>query len=274
MKKEPEISVISACYNHGKFIQEMIESVFRQPFADYEIIIVNDGSTDDTANILNSIANEKVKIIHTENLGPAHARNTAIKHSRAPLILNVDADDKIAPGLLSKAFEIFSTNSNAGIVYCDAECFGARSGKFEIGEYTKEAMLHDNRITSLGFFRKNDWLTVGGYSDEFKYGLEDWDFWLSVIELGGEVIRIPEPLFYYRTYENLTESRSGRRKTNRLKTLESQVVLFRRHKRLYSEFPDALEFFLKIEKKFKNENFMIRFVKNNLYGLMRKYYWK
>ena len=109
MNKEPKISVITACYNHGKFINEMIESVIQQTFEDYEIIIVNDGSTDDTAEILKNITHEKVKIIHTENHGPADARNTAIKHARAPLIMNLDADDKIAPGLLEKAYKIFST---------------------------------------------------------------------------------------------------------------------------------------------------------------------
>ena len=97
----------------------------------------------------------------------------------------------------------------------------------------------ENRITSLALFRKEDWLAVGGYSGELIYGLEDWDFWLMIIELGREVVKIPETLVYYRTYENLTESRSGRRKTDRLKILESQVILFHRHQKLYSGYPEA-----------------------------------
>jgi glycosyltransferase involved in cell wall biosynthesis len=274
MNKEPKISVISACFNHGKFINEMIGSVFSQTMEDYEIIIVNDGSTDETAKILNNITHEKIKIIHKENHGPASARNTAIKFARAPLIMNLDADDKIAPDLLEKAYKIFTENPNIGIVYCDAECFGARSGKFEIGEYSKETMLLENRITSLALFRKEDWQAVGGYSGELIHGLEDWDFWLMIIELGREVFKIPEALVYYRTYKYLQESRSGRIKTDRLKTLESQVILFHRHQKLYSGYPEAREFFLKIEEKFRNENFLIRFVKNHMYRYMRKYYWK
>lgn len=274
MYKEPKISVVTACYNHGKYINEMIGSVFSQTFEDYEIIIVNDGSTDETAEILTSIVHEKVKIIHTENQGPAGARNTAIKFARAPLIMNLDADDKIAPEFLDKAYKIITGGSNIGIVYCDAECFGARSGKFEIGEYTIEAMLFENRITSLALFRKEDWLKVGGYSGELIHGLEDWDFWLMIIELGREVIKIPEALVYYRTYKNLPESRSGRRKTNRLKTLESQVILFQRHRKLYSGYPEAQEYYLRIKEKFNVENLMIRFIKNHMYKYMRKYYWK
>ena len=252
----------------------MVESVLKQTFEDFELIIVNDGSTDDTVKILDQITNEKVKIIHSENFGPAHARNIAIENARAPLIMNLDADDKIASGLLEKAYNIFRSGSNTGIVYCDAECFGARSGKFEIGEFTSEEIMFNNRITSLAFFRKEDWKRVGGYSGELVYGLEDWDFWLLIIELGREVVKIPEKLVYYRTYKNFDESRSGRRKTDRHKTLESQVIIFHRHEKLYHKFPKAEEYFLKIEHKLRNENLLIRFAKNYLYRFVRKYYWK
>jgi glycosyltransferase involved in cell wall biosynthesis len=274
LDKIPKISVITPCYNHGKFINEMIESVSAQTFEDYEIIIVNDGSTDNTADILNYIDNEKIKVIHTENHGPAIARNTAIRYARASVIMNLDADDKIAPDLLEKAYEVFEKISNAGIVYCDAECFGAKSGKFEIGEYTKEAMLFDNRINSLSFFRKDDWQKVGGYSDELIYGLEDWDFWLLIIELGREVIKIPGAHVYYRTYEKLAESRSGRRKTDRMKMNRSKITIFKRHEKLYSEYPGAWSHFSCIERKFKNENFLGRFLRDCKYNFMKRYYYR
>ena len=274
MNKEPKISIISACYKHGKFINEMIESVFRQTFEDYEIIIVNDGSTDDTANILNKIHHEKIKIVHTENHGPASARNTAIQYARASVIMNLDADDKISTDLLEKAYEVFEKGTNIGIVYCDTEFFGARSGKFNIGEYTKEAMLFNNRITSLALFRKEDWQSVDGYSDELIYGLEDWDFWLMIIGLGREVVKIPDAVAYYRTYKNIKDSRSGRRKMNRLKGLKSQILIFRRHKKLYSAYPKALEYVSNIEKKINNENLLVRFLKNCKYNYMKEYYYK
>ena len=169
----------------------MLESVLNQTFEDYELIIINDGSTDDTAETLSRIVHEKVTIIHTENHGPAEARNIAIKKARAPLIMNLDADDKIAPSLLEKACQTFCGSPEIGIVTCDSECFGAKSGKFEIGEYTLESMLFDNRIISQSFFRKKDWLAVGGYSNELNNWLEDWDFWLSIIELVCDVVKIP-----------------------------------------------------------------------------------
>jgi glycosyltransferase involved in cell wall biosynthesis len=252
----------------------MIESVFSQTFKDFEIIIVNDGSTDDTAEILNKIHSDKIRIIHTPNNGPAIARNTAIKIARAPVILNLDADDKIANDLLGKAWEIFDKDSNAGIVYCDAEYFGIKTGKLETGEYSKEAMLYDNRITSLSFFRKEDWLAVGGYSDELTYGLEDWDFWLMIIELGREVIKIPDALVYCRTYEKMVESRSGRLKSDRMKMNSSKISIFKRHEKLYLEYPEAWSYFSDLEWKFNNENFLMRFFNDCKYNYMKRFYYK
>ena len=274
MKKEPKISVISACFNHGKYIKEMLESVFSQTFDDYEVIIVNDGSTDDTAEILNDISHEKVTVIHTENHGPADARNRAITKARAPVIMNLDADDKIAPSLLEKAYKIFCSTPNIGIIHCDAECFGAKSGKFEIGEYTSESMLFDNRIISQSFFRRDDWLSVGGYSVEFIHWLEDWDFWLSIIELGGKVVKIQEKLVYYRTYKDLADSRTGRGKTDRMKMTESLINVFHRHQKLYSAFPNAWDHFSELEKKFNEEDFLVRKWRNFYYSLKQKYYYK
>jgi hypothetical protein len=163
---------------------------------------------------------------------------------------------------------------NIGIIYCDTECFGARSGKFEIGEYSLESMLLDNRITSIAFFRKEDWLAVGGYSGDLVYGLEDWDFWLSLIETGREVVKIPERLVYYRTYYKKNESRSGKRKGSRIKMMESLVLIFNRHKKLYTSFPKAFGHFSEIERKLKNENFLVRIIKNSIYRVMQRYFWK
>jgi glycosyltransferase involved in cell wall biosynthesis len=274
LSKEPEISIISACYNHGAYIGEMIESVMNQTFSNFEVIIVNDGSTDNTAQILNSIRNEKVKIIHTENRGPASARNTAIKNASAPIIMNLDADDRIAPVLLEKAYSILETNPGVGIVYTEVEFFGEKTGRFEIQDYTPESMLLDNRIVSNAFFRRDDWLATGGYSDELIYGLEDWDFWLQIIELGRDVVKINEPLVYYRTYPDPKTYRSGRRKSDRMKQLESLVIIFKRHRKLYSQFPEAWEHFSELENKLLHENKFVRYIKNNLFVFMQKYYWR
>lgn len=243
-----------------------------QSFHDYEIIIVNDGSTDDTGAILKRLHHKKITVIHTPNHGPSAARNTAITAARAPLIFNLDADDKIAPSLFEKAFTAFNTIADLGIVHSEVQFFGARSGRFELPDYSLEAMLRDNVIHSTAFFKKMDWEEVGGYSDDFIYGLEDYDFWLSIIELGRRIYKIPEDLIYYRTYRNPGNCRSGRRKRNRRKTVYALLTIFRRHERLFKTCPQEYERMLKIKRRWENEPLLIQWVKQ-LYYSLRKTIW-
>jgi glycosyltransferase involved in cell wall biosynthesis len=270
MGNEPKISIITPCYNHGKYIREMLESVYRQTFEDYEVIVVNDGSTDNTREVLEGIVHEKVKIIHIDNYGPAYARNLAIENAQASIIMNLDADDKIAPDLLEKAYNVFCVKSNIGIVHSDAECFGAISGRYNIEDYTLGNMLFDNRIISQAFFRKEDWALVGGYSSELIYGLEDWDFWLLIIELGRDVVKISEPLVYYRTYKHHNDCRTGRLKRDRIIFFKTLLTIYHRHEKLYAAHPMAKQHFLKIENKLKNENILVRQMKNYYFRHYRK----
>ncbi len=244
-----KVSVITPCFNHGKYIGEMLDSVMNQSYQDFEVIIVNDGSTDDTAQILNTIANERVTIYHTTNHGPAVARNFAIHQAKGSIILNLDADDMIAPTFLEKCVNIFHNQPNTGIVYGDCEFFGATTGPFLLPAYSFETMLRANCIVANACFLKSDWLKTEGYSTAMTYGYEDFDFWLSIIELGREVFQIKEPLVYYRTYENPEESRSGRRKQDPLKVQKAIIQAFQRHKKLYSSIAPLYEQFAELEKK-------------------------
>jgi len=261
MEKKLAISIICPCFNHGRYIAELMSSVEAQTFKDYELIIVNDGSTDDTAHILDRLHHDKLTVIHTENQGPSVARNTAISASRAPLIFNLDADDKIAPTLLEKAFSLFAEKPELGIVTSEVRFFGACSGRFELAPYSLPVMLMDNVIPSTAFFRKDDWLTVGGYSEEFAHGLEDYDFWLSIIELGRKVYRIPEDLIFYRKYEKLKDSRSGRRHRNRKNNLTAYVTVFQRHERLFRTCPEAYARMLTFIKALYNEPLALQWLK-------------
>jgi glycosyltransferase involved in cell wall biosynthesis len=225
----PKASIIIPCYNQGTYIDEAVDSVLNQSYEDFEIIIVNDGSTDEYTNrLLAEYRKPGTRILHTRNQGLAMARNTAISEALGNYILPLDADDRIAPGYLEKAISILEKDPDTGIVYCLGELFGARQRSIRAPEFTLRKMLLSNLIFSSAFFRKQDWEKVDGYNPNMRYGCEDWDFWLSLIELGRKVHRIPEVLFYYRV-KDISMNTS----MDREKRLEMHMQIMRNHKGLY-----------------------------------------
>lgn len=229
-QSEPIVSVIMPCYNQGKYLDEAIGSVLAQTYHCFEIIVINDGSTDaETIEILGDYQKPAVSILHTENHGPASARNTGIQQARGQYILPLDADDLIAPTYLEQAVKILDENPNAGIVYCEADFFGEKTGKFDLPGFNFPGILLGNMIFNSSFYRKADWEKVGGYKENYR-GWEDYDFWLSLLELGREVIRIPETLYFYR---QINTSRSN--SMNRQNWVEDYTRLFNNHPDLYSQ---------------------------------------
>lgn len=228
----PKVSVIIPCYNQGEFIDEAVDSVLNQTYQDFEIIIVNDGSSDElTQNILKNYDKPKTKVIHTANQGLAAARNNGINEAAGEYILPLDADDKIGSTYLEQAVLILDKNPEVGIVYCEAQLFGQARGKWELPEYSIEEMLINNVIFCSGFFRKKDWKRVGGYDPEMRYGWEDYDFWLSLIELGVSVYQVPQILFYYRVVEgSMIRSASAKSKA------EMFLKIYDKHKSLYQSY--------------------------------------
>ena len=200
MDNQPLVSIIIPCYNAGAFINESVSSVLRQTYKNHEIIIVNDGSTDtETIKILHTLNLPKTKVYHTQNGGPSAARNYAIERSSGKYILPLDADDKIGSTYLEKAVSILESHPNIGIVYCRAEFFGKKTGEWILPPYSKETILLENMIFATAFYRRTHWQKVGGYNTNMIYGMEDYDFWLSLIDSEDcDVYKIDEILFSYR----------------------------------------------------------------------------
>lgn len=199
MSGMPKVSVIIPCYNQGAYVKEAVDSVLAQTFQDFEILIVDDGSTDaETVGLLKDNAWPKTRVIRTGNQGLAAARNNGIQEARGVYILPLDADDRIGPDYLAEAVGILDRHPEIGIVYCEAAYFGARSDHWHLPDYTPDNMLFQNLIFCSALFRRTDWEKAGGYNINMVYGWEDWDFWLSLIHLGVKVYRIPKVHFFYR----------------------------------------------------------------------------
>lgn len=206
---DKKVSVIIPCYNQGKYISDAINSVLAQTYKDIEIVIVNDGSTDNSNEIIKTFADKYKNILffdENKNKGVINARNMAIEAASGEFILPLDADDTIEPTYIEKAVKILKENPNIGIVYCKARMFGIKNEYWDLKDFDKSNILYNNCIFCSALFRKADFIKVGMYKDYMLYGCEDYDLWLSFIEQGFDVYRIDEILFNYRQYEE--DSRS------------------------------------------------------------------
>lgn len=232
----PSVSVVIPCYNYGHFIDDAVDSVLAQTLPDFDIIVVNDGSTDpDTVSKLSNYSKPKCRVLHSENKGPAAARNLGISASQAQYILPLDADDRIAPRYLELARAALEADADLGIVYCQAEYFGRASGKVDLPPYSFPEILITPQVFCSALFRRRDWEQVGGYCSDFLHGWEDYDFWLSLIGLGRKVHQIPEVLFYYRKHE---KSRSDNMTPER--RAGSVELFIKRHPKMYLENLDKI----------------------------------
>ena len=219
------VSIIIPAYNAEKFIKETVASAMASTYPHIEVIIVNDGSTDNTAQILNQLQQQfpQIRIFNQINSGVAVARNLAVSMATGKYILPLDADDLITTDYIEKAVAILSANADVKVVYSKAEFFGDKVGYWNLPEFKLKLLARKNLIFVSGLYRKADYEKTDGYRPEIK-GPEDWDFWISMLKNGGKVVRIPDICFYYRIHPE------SKRIATRSKKKEGIDLLNERHK--------------------------------------------
>ncbi len=195
------LSVVIPCYNQGEYLLEAIASVEACLDQVYEMVIVNDGSTDPvTVNVMRYLEEQGYFILNQENQGLASARNNGIEKSQGRYILALDADNKIRPDYITKGIDALDHNPDVGVVYGKPEWFGEGQRSWEIPEkFDVGRLILENYIDACAVFRKSLWKDCGGYDPNMPLpGWEDWDLWLSAVEKGWKFHYIPEVLFDYR----------------------------------------------------------------------------
>ena len=266
-----KVSIIMPCFNDGEYIRESINSALNQTYKNIELIIIDDGSTDiKTINILNSIWDKRIKVLKTKRLGPSGARNEGIRNSNGKYILPLDSDDLIDKTYIEKAVNIMEEREDVGIVYCKAELFGEINGPWELPKYDIKNMLVDNVIFVTSIFRKADWELVGGFDTDYIYGLEDYDFWLSILELNKEIVQIQEVLFKYRIKQ---QSRNKSFEDNEENVKLTYEKLYRKHTRLYNKYYDEYIILLRnqlISERYKYRKIVNKFKKNPIIRILSK----
>ncbi len=181
------------------FIEEAVLSVVASDYRPLEILVVDDGSRDDSRNIVSQLAEQhpELRLITQTNAGVAAARNHALREAAGKYILPVDADDKIAPSFVRLCVEQMEQHPDVKVVYSKAEFFGERTGEWKLPDYSPRLLARKNMIPATAMCRREDALAVGGYCEAEIYR-EDWDFWLSIMEHGGRVIKLPDTGLFYR----------------------------------------------------------------------------
>ena len=194
------ISIIVPCYNQGKYLDDALSSVLSQTYSNWECIIVNDGSTDNTKEIANKWTKKDCRFIlfNKLNEGLPKARNFGILKANGDYILPLDADDKINNDYLRLSIESFNNDSNLKVVYCNAEKFGEEKGRWNLPTFSLFNLSRNNIIFTSAMYKKADCLNIGGYDFEMIYGWEDWEFWISMLKGGGKVKQLSYVGFFYR----------------------------------------------------------------------------
>ena len=196
---KPLVSIIVPIYNAAPYLQETLDSIMASTYRPIEVIMVDDGSKDDSLKIARDICgiHPECRVLSQANSGVSAARNKAIRNANGAYILPVDADDKIADTFIEKAVEILEKEPNIRVVGCRCWMFGAENKEWKLPTFSHALLARKNMIPATALYRKVDWEKCGGYCEEEIYR-EDWDFWLSMMELGGTFYKINEVLFYYR----------------------------------------------------------------------------
>lgn len=252
------ISVIIPCFNSGLFLKEAIESVRNSEKTKFEIVLVNDGSTDGfTLTLLEEFERKGIKVIHQANQGPAAARNKGVIHSASEYLLFLDSDNKIKTDYLTLAKDILDSSRDIGVVYSKASFFGELSDsedRFLSRDFSKDSLLAGNYIDMCSIVRRVVFDEVGGF-DEHKdlIGWEDWDFWIRISQTDWKFHFIDQELFEYRVRnESLMGTSDQIRKEKMLQYLGMKHGYlihnrYRKYSRLIQKIEDKpFTFFLKI----------------------------
>lgn len=202
MMKKPKVSVIITAHNYGRYLKQCIDSVLNQTYKDYEILVVNDGSTDNTAEILEGYRN-RAKVIDLPGVGLAKACNHGIKASSGEYVIRLDADDFFDENILLIEATFLDTHPEIDLVFPD---YYRVNEKGEIIEHVRLLkvdeeirLLHRSPLAGGAMFRSRCFHELGGYNEKLKYQ-EDYDFWIRFISK-FKVRNINLPLMYYRQHK-------------------------------------------------------------------------
>lgn len=240
----PKVSIIIPAYNSALFIKRALDSVLGQTWGDWELLVIDDCSTDGTADIVASYAQKdaRIRLLHTEkNSGaPALPKNIGVENARGEYVAFLDHDDEWLPTKLEKQLQVFadSKDERLGLVSCGANLINNKGKRFSVYNpaLTKvgfpEILLRNPVYSNSSVLMKKEVIeNVGERDVKMKYS-EDWDMWIRVCENNYNMYFIDEPLFnYYFHDSNVTKATKDRL----IKVRDAEYV-FCKHQDLYAKY--------------------------------------
>lgn len=208
------VSIIIPCYNLGLFVSQTIDSALAQTYPRVEVIVVNDGSTDDSLYRIRQYSSH-VKIVNQANAGLGPARNAGIRESKGVYFLPLDADDCIEPSYLAETVPLM-VNPRVGVVSTDMRYFGPVNDLLKTTGFSLEAEMHSNQIPSCSLIRRAAFDSTPGYA---RVACEDWNMWIDLLKRGWQVGYVPKPLFRYRIRRDSMSGLSEGREAQKLKEI-------------------------------------------------------
>lgn len=203
----PEVTIVLPTYNRADMILDAIRSVQAQTFQDWEIVVVDDGSTDNTEEVVLSLHDSRIHYVYQENKGLAGARNTGIRHAHSELITFLDSDDAFLPQKLEWQVGLMKSRPSLGLVAGDfffadphlTRLSEARSWQSHPNLTLKDWILGCPVIVCAVIVQRA-WLEKAGGFDETMRYVEDWDLWLRLAYLGCPMDWLPRPVALYRIH--------------------------------------------------------------------------
>lgn len=206
-----KVSIVIPCYNQAQYLRQCVDSCIAQTYDNFEIIIVNDGSTDsDVARIIKEYEGRplndgwnKIRTVTQQNYGLSVARNAGIAASKTEpyeYILPLDSDDFIEPWYLERT--VREMKPDVGVVGSWAHCFDAKDYIWYLkSPATIEMLMRDNCVPVCSLIRRRCLSEVGGYNIQMNKGYEDWNLWIDIAKRGHKIVIVPEAIFWYREKE-------------------------------------------------------------------------
>lgn len=194
MMPKPLVSIIIPCFNYGHYLGQAIESALRQTYRPIEVIVVDDGSTDDTARVATRYP---INLISQTNQGLSASTNVGVRASRGEFFARLDADDVLCPTFVEKLAAALGANPSAAVAHSEAEYFGRRTGRVPFVPFDLESLAQGALATCCALMRRSAWDVVGGLDPGIPL-CEDWDLWLAFAECGYTGVMLHEVLWGYR----------------------------------------------------------------------------